>query len=140
MAGTPYVEMVAVMAKYNPFAERGGLRHVAMQEPAKQTLKVAELLASFGMDLQLLGSEKYVARKLEGLTKKQMTALKEVLMKTKHPRIAKEFAGTRHVPYGRATDYQEGIRKADIPKLAKVVKVMGMLLQTKVYLFWSRRH
>ena len=25
-AGTPYVEMVAVMAKYNPFAEKAGMQ------------------------------------------------------------------------------------------------------------------
>jgi len=28
-AGTPYVEMPAVMAKYNPFAEKAGMRKIA---------------------------------------------------------------------------------------------------------------
>ena len=138
LAGTPYVEMVAVMAKYNPFAEHAGLRRVAVQEPAKATLRVADVLASFGFDLQLLGSEKYLLGRLEGLTQEQTSTLKQVLMKTKHPRIAKEFTGTRHVPYGRSADYKIGIENANLTKIAKILKVVGMLLQTKVYLFWIK--
>ena len=138
LAGTPYVEMVAVMAKYNPFAEHAGLRRVAVQEPAKATLRVAHVLAGFGFDLQLLGSEKYLLGKLEDLTQEQTSTLKQVLMRTKHPRIAKEFAGTRHVPYGRSADYKIGVENADLAKTAKIIRVVGMLLQTKVYLFWNK--
>ena len=138
MAGTPYVEMVAVMAKYNPFAEHAGLQRIAMQEASKATLHVADILTEFGFDIQLLGSEKYLLNKLESLTPPQITTLRAVLVKTKHPRIAKEFAGTRHVPYGRAADYKKGIENADLPKIARILKVVGMLLQTKIYLFWSK--
>jgi len=34
-AGTPYVETVAVMARYNPFFEHAGLRKIAESPPAK---------------------------------------------------------------------------------------------------------
>ncbi len=130
--------MIAVMAKYNPFAEHAGLRRVTVQEPAKATLQVVDVLASFGLDLQLMGSEKYLLCKLEGLSQEQMSTLKQVLTKTKHPRLAKEFTGTRHVPYGTSVYYKKGIENANLTKIAKVVKVVGMLLQTKVYLFWSK--
>ena len=64
--------------------------------------------------------------------------MKQVLIRTKHPRISKEFTGTRHVPYGKSADYKIGIENANLTKIAKVVKVVGMLLQTKVYLFWNK--
>ena len=32
LVGTPYVEMIAVMAKYNPFAEKAGMQKIAEQQ------------------------------------------------------------------------------------------------------------
>lgn len=48
MAGTLYVEMVAVMAKYNPFAEKAGMKKVFEQQPSEEALRVADALSSFG--------------------------------------------------------------------------------------------
>jgi len=42
-------------------------------------------------------------------------------------------------PYGRGKLFNELIDKADFEKLAKLLKIMGLLLQTKDYLFWKRR-
>ena len=36
-AGTPYVEMIAVMAKYSPFAEKAGMEKIAEQKPQAQS-------------------------------------------------------------------------------------------------------
>ncbi len=32
LAGTPYVELIAVMAKYSPFAEKAGMQKIIQQE------------------------------------------------------------------------------------------------------------
>ncbi|MGD0071625.1 MAG: hypothetical protein ABSB71_08715 [Candidatus Bathyarchaeia archaeon] len=50
----------------------------------------------------------------------------------------KEFAVSRHQPYGKTSDYVKCIQNADVSKIAKLVKLVGMLLQTKVYLFWKK--
>jgi hypothetical protein len=34
---------------------------------------------------------------------------------------------------------RHGFSEADVPKLARLVKIVGMLLQTKIYLLWSTR-
>ena len=138
MVWTPYVEMVAVMAKYNPFAERAGMRNVVTKEPPEEALRLAEALKDFSFDLQLLSSERYVRSKLEGLNPTQITALREAFVRNDHQRFRKEIAASRHVPYGTTKLYREGIENADLGKLAKLVRVVGVLLQTKVYLFWSR--
>ena len=48
LAGTEYAEMSAVMAKYNPFAEKAGMVRVAMPEPPKEALKVLHVLEKLG--------------------------------------------------------------------------------------------
>ena len=138
LIGTPYVELVAVMAKYNPFAEKAGMRRVLEQTPGKEATVIAEVLKQFGFDLQLLSSERYVRGKLEGLSPEQMVTLKGSFVKNDHQRFRKEIASLRHVPYGTTKAYREGIETADLEKIAKLVKIVGVLLQTKVYLFWNR--
>jgi len=45
-----------------------------------------------------------------------------------------------HKPYGKARLFKEKVETADFEKLAKLIKIVGLLLQTKVYLFWSARN
>ena len=131
------VEMIAVMAKYNPFAEKAGMKKVLEQKPSREVLRVAEVLARLGFDLKLLGSQKHVAETLEFLSLKQIEELKEAFIKHGHPRFRREIAATRHMPYGTTAMYAESIKNADMERIAKLIKIAGMLLQTKVYLFWS---
>ena len=52
-----------------------------------------------------------------------------------HPRFMKEFF--YHKPYGKARLFKEKVDTADFGKLAKLIKIVGLLLQTKVYLRWN---
>ncbi len=137
LAGTTYIEMIAVMAKYNPFAEKAGMQKIAEQQKVESVSGVSEVLLKLGFDLQLIGSERYVRGKLEDLSLEQMSKLKEAFVKNKHPRFKKEFAVSRHQPFGKTSDYVISIQNANVLKMAKLVKLVGMLLQTKVYLVWS---
>ena len=96
LAGTPYVELIAVMAKYSPFAEKAGMRRVAEQQSVEFVSKVSRVLLELGFDMHLLGSERYVKAKLENLTFAQLSLIREALVKNSHPRFKKEFAASRH--------------------------------------------
>ena len=137
LAGTPYVEMIAVMAKYSPFAEKAGMTKIALQQSVESISAVSKALFELGFDMQLLGSDRYIKGKLETLSPEQIRKLKEAFIKNKHPRFKKEFAMSRHQPFGGASDYFVCMMKADSAKLAKLIKLVGVLMQTKVYLFWS---
>jgi ABC-type lipoprotein export system ATPase subunit/GNAT superfamily N-acetyltransferase len=134
--GTEYVEMSAVMAKYNPFAEKAGMTKVLEQQPSKQALKIAEVLKSCGFHLELLGSTSYVLNKLRLLRNTQISAIKKAFIENDHPRFRKVFSGV--LPYGRSPEYGANIEKASLGRLTQLVKICGFLLQTKVYLFWQR--
>jgi len=92
--GTPNVEMIAVMAKYNPFAEKAGMKKVLEQKPSKTVLQVADVLTSLGFDLKLLGSQKHVAETLDRLSSEQLGELKNAFIKHSHPRFRKEISAT----------------------------------------------
>ena len=135
--GTPYVELIAVMAKYSPFAEKAGMQKIAQQQSVESVSAVSKMLLCLGFNLQLLSSERYVREKLQSLNPQQISTLKETFAANNHPRFKKEFSISRHQPFGKTSDYTLALRNANSEKIAKLVKIAGMLLQTKVYLFWA---
>ena len=72
LAGTACVEMVAVMARYNPFAEKAGMTKIVEQHPTREAVNIAEVLQAVGFNTQLLSSSKYVLAKLQGLKASQL--------------------------------------------------------------------
>lgn len=140
IVGTPCVELIAVMAKYSPFAEKAGMQKVAEKQDCKEALEISNLLLRFGFDLQLLSSNHYVTAKLGILDLVQIAELKRLFLKNKHPRFKREFSASRHQPFGKTSEYVEAINNAELSKISKLIKLVGMLLQTKVYLFWSSQY
>ena len=126
------------MAKYSPFAEKAGMKKIAEQKATEKLLETSKVLTEIGFDLQLLGSEHYVQSKLEGLSPEQVSKLKEAFIKNGHLRF-KEIVVGKHQPFGKTSAYNLCVRQADLSKIAKLVKIFGMLLQVKVYLFWSNK-
>jgi ABC-type ATPase with predicted acetyltransferase domain len=137
LVGSPYVELVAVMAKYSPFAEKAGMQKVAEQHSVEGVKNLIQTLAKLGFDLQLIGSQRYVKSILESLNKEQITEIKAAFTANKHPRFKKVIASSRREPYGKTSDYITYIQNAENYKLAKLIKILAMLSQAKVYLFWK---
>jgi len=123
------------MAKYNPFAEKAGMRRIAEQPPSKEALKIATALKELGFNLQLLGSTNYVLDKLRTLGTEDVAEIKKSFVKNPHTRFLKAFSF--HLPFGTKEAYEQEIAKANLDKLSSLIKICGFLMQTKVYLFWS---
>ena len=130
LAGTPFVELIAVMPKYSPFAEKAGMRRVGVQVSVKYVSKISSVLLEWGFDMQFLGSERYVTNKLEGLSPAELGMLREVFRCNRHPRFRKEFGGVgcRQIFFTRV-DWEVAIGVADLVKFAKLIRVVGVLLQ-----------
>jgi ABC-type ATPase fused to a predicted acetyltransferase domain len=136
-AGTPYVEMVVVMAKYSPFAEKAGMKKIAEQQTQQELKPQTQIVAKLGFNLQLIGSQQYVLSVLQSLNEKQIIQLKTAFAASKHPRFKREVASSRHDPYGKTAEYIKYVQEADHQKLAKLIRILAMLSQTKVYLLWE---
>ncbi|MEM2779568.1 MAG: GNAT family N-acetyltransferase [Candidatus Bathyarchaeia archaeon] len=135
LVGTPYVEMPAVMAKYNPFAEKAGMQKIAEQPPPKEAIGIAEILQRLGFNTQLLASEKYVLNRLKSLSEKEIQTIKEAFIKNSHVRFMKYFLC--HMPFGKKQTYAKDVRRASLERLARLIKACSFLMQTKTYLFWK---
>ena len=135
-AGTEYVEMSPVMAKYNPFAEKAGMKRILEQRPPKEAVNIVRVLEGLGFSIQLLGSSTYVVSRLQTLTEKDVLRIREAFAKYRHTRFMKSFS--YHLPFGTKDAYVRGIMAAGLDKLAGLIRICGFLMQTKTYLFWKR--
>lgn len=138
LAGTPYVEMIAVMPKYNPFAEKAGMQKIFIKNPPKEAANVTAELERLGLDLHFLGSQRYILKKLANLTEKQLTELKTVFRQNGHPMYRELLGVIRHKKTEVKKDWATELKAADLEVLTRLVKIAAILLQTKVYLFWHR--
>ena len=99
LAGTPCVETIAVMTKYNPFFEKAGMKRVQETQPALEAIAIRDILAGLGFNTTLLGSEKYTPSKLTTLTHSESLTVKQAFKQHAHLRFMKEFF--YHQPYGK---------------------------------------
>jgi len=134
LCGKPYVETVAVMARYNPFFERAGLVKIAESTPDKSVSTAIERLKTLGLNPLFLSSEKYNMQTLR-TNPTYIEAIREILSSLHSPLLLK-FADS-HDPFGRKAEYQAMMRNASVEKLAKMLRTLAVLAQTKVYLFWA---
>jgi len=132
--GTPLVETTAVMARYNPFFEHAGMTRIHTTTPTKQALAIRDTLEKLGFNTTLLSSENYTQTQLKNLNPTELTTLRQTFAQNYHPRLAKEFFHDE--PYGTHQQYQQRLETANLDKLAKLITVTALLLQTKIYLFW----
>jgi hypothetical protein len=103
--------------------------------------EIAEKLKDLGFDVQLLCSHHYVIDKLQALSPADIDALKEVFCRNSHPRLKKEVTRSgegRNLPWGCLEDYKRSVQEASLERVAGFIRIAGMLLQKKVYLFWER--
>jgi len=131
LCGKPYVEMIAVMAKYNPFAEHAGMIRVCESKPDKSILEAVAKLEKLGFTSYLLAVPEYNKQKLKG----QVLQVKTILKGFSYP-YNRRIAGA----HGRFTkeDYAKWLQKAEKSELARALGRLVQLNQSKVYLFWKR--
>jgi len=138
LVGKPYVETVAVMAKYNSFFERAGMRKIAESRPNPQLVEAVEKLRKLGFNPVFLTSEKTNLVKLRRMSPIEVGEVRNV------------FKGISGGIYGRRLlsiyqafltkeDFEARVESASLERLAKMLRILGFLTQTKVYLFWKKQ-
>jgi ABC-type lipoprotein export system ATPase subunit len=133
-AGTPYVEMVAVMTKYNLFAEKGGLTKIVESKQSEGALDALKKLQALGFNIVMLGSLNYNVKKIKEVGKEEIISILTEL--------SRREGGWRkrllsfHKVYPHHHECIEKMMTLDEEGLAKVLKRLSFLVQTKIYLFW----
>lgn len=140
LAGKPYVETVAVMAKYNPFFERAGMEKIKESTPSKHVLEAIEKLRALGFNPVLLSSEKTNMRRLKKMSNKEVEEVKTVLkaLCRRERGYGRRLLKTKSV-FPKLEETWKAIEKAGLEKLAKTLRILSFLAQTKVYLIWKKQ-
>ena len=134
-AETPYVETLAVMAKYNPFFEKAGMQKIMENKPNKNLLHAIEQLRKLGFNPIMLGSTSQNLNKIKLAKKDEIIKILEELSK-KEGSVRKRLMSTNKV-YPKHEQFTKKIRTLDEKDLATALKKLAFLAQTKVYLFWQ---
>jgi ABC-type ATPase with predicted acetyltransferase domain len=134
-AKTPYVETLAVMAKYNPFFEKAGMQKIMESKPNKNVLHAIEQLQKLGFNPIMLGSISYNLSKIKPIQKTKITKILEELSK-KQGSTRKQLMPTNTV-YPTHQQFTKKIETLNETGLATALKKLAFLAQTKVYLFWQ---
>ena len=135
-AGTKYVEAIAVMARYNPFFEKAEMKKIAEQKSDPTCQRAIEELRKLGFNPILLASKEQNLQRLKELSREEMRQCKNILANVRHPRLRR--AAVPEKPYTNDATYRDALEKAGVEKTAKILRVLSILMQTKVYLLWKR--
>jgi len=136
LTGRRHVELTAVMAQYNPFAERAGMKKILVKEPTEKIVKAVDRLKTLGFNPALLASRSYDERKLSSLSPEGLACVHEALLgvdRHYYRRLARA-----HTPYLKKADFVEWLGAADTGSLAWSLQILSVLAQTKAYLYWCR--
>jgi hypothetical protein len=131
LCGKPNVELIAVMARYNPFAEHAGMTRICESKPDNSIVEAIAKLEKLGFTAYLLSVPEYNKRALEGRVKQ----VKKVLNCFNYP-YNRRIAGA----HGRFSkeDYIDWLQNVEIYDLARAIRRLAQLDQPKVYLFWKK--
>jgi hypothetical protein len=137
LAGKPYVETIAVMAKYNPFFEKAEMTKIVETKPHPEMLKAVEKLRAFGFNPVFLTSERANLIKLGRMSAEEVEGVKMVFKEIKGSVYRKRLTSA-HQAFLVKEEFQALVDAASLEKLAKMLRILGFLTQTKVYLFWKK--
>jgi len=81
LCGRHYVETMAVMAQYNPFFEKAGMKRIAERQPEKSIIKAIQSLEHLGFKPYLLSSQQSNFNNLETMKKAEIQEVRRILLK-----------------------------------------------------------
>ena len=138
LVGREYVETIAVMAKYNPFFERAGMKKIAISTGDETVQRAVKKLVDLGFKQYLLASEEMNLKILRGLSPEEKEEVRKAVLGVS--RIYYKRLRPSRKPYVEKAKFEQFISEASDEVLAKVLSRLAVLAQTKVYLIWKRKN
>ena len=136
LAGKPCVETIAVMAKYNPFFEKAGMTKITQTIPDPKILQAVKELSNLEFNPVFLTSEKNNLNKLQNMPQTKIEEVKKILKRV--PGLYRKRIAGKKQAFLTKNDFGTIVEAADNNKLAKMLRILGFLTQTKMYLFWKQ--
>jgi ABC-type transport system involved in cytochrome c biogenesis ATPase subunit/GNAT superfamily N-acetyltransferase len=136
-AGTPCVEAVAVMAKYNPFFEKAGMTRVAESKPNPHVNGALERLEKLGFDNELLSATGLTKQNIQKVDKEKIVEILAELSK-RDVIVRRRLACLKNV-YPKQEEFMQKISQFNAGELAGTLRKLRFFAQSKAYLFWNSK-
>lgn len=136
MVGRRYVELITVMAEYNPFAERAGMNRIQETKPHPSVWTAMDRLHGVGVDSTMMASEAYNLRRLKEISDEEINEVREILLGVSTHYYKRLMSTGR--PYVRKAEFRDWVATQPRERLSHCLSIFSVLRETKVYLFWSR--
>ena len=120
-----------------PFFEMAGMRKVAESKLNVHVAAALEKLEVLGFDVSLLSGLGYGERVVSEVGREPILGVLEELS-LRDGGVRRRLVGLRSV-YPRHGEFMAKLVELDVAGLAKTLKRLSFLAQTKVYLFWSKK-
>ena len=113
------------------------MKKILESKPNPAVLEAVERLRMLGFNPVFLSSEKCNIRQLRGLrSARHVKAILKDLSEAVG--IYRKRLWSSHKAHMPKEEFNNCIDKAPLKKLAKMLRILGFLTQTKVYLFWKK--
>jgi ABC-type lipoprotein export system ATPase subunit len=135
-AGTPYVEAVAVMARFNPFFEKAGMQRIAVSKPNENLTNALADLRKLGFNVDLLTSKDYCTTKLAEIGAENVVKILTEL--SRKGKIARKALLALPTAYPTHAAFTKKLDTLNQQQLAVVLQRLSFHMQPKVYLNWRK--
>jgi ABC-type ATPase with predicted acetyltransferase domain len=135
LCGRRYVETMAVMAQYNPFFEKAGMKKITERQPDESVLEAIRSLEQLGFKPYLLSSQQANINMLNTLSEAELRKMKKIILQIKTVYI-KRLRSTA-VMFLKKEEFKKWLKESPNDILAKVLARIAVLAEKKTYLFWT---
>ncbi len=135
ICGRRHVELIAVMAQYNPFAEKAGMKLILKREPHQSISNSIEQLRKIGFNPTMMSSIAYNRRKLYE-NDHQIDKVREALLSVSTSYYKRLMSSGK--PYVTNAKFREWLSEQPLARLGRCLSILSVLNQTKAYLYWCR--
>lgn len=134
LVGRRHVELVAVMADYNPFAEKAGMTLIQVTPPPSTVTGAVERLRDLGFNPALISQPSHNYDTLRSLTPEAAERVREAILGTGAVYYRRIIGGR---PYVGREETERWLTEQPPERLAKAIRNLAVLSQPKAYLHWS---
>ncbi len=127
----PHVELIAVMAQYNPFAEKAGMRLIQVTAPHSSVVQAIDSLRDIGFNPVLMASVKHNQEILNKLDREPLNRILLGVNTIYYKRLTRSSR-----PYLKKAEFKKWLNEQTNDSLARTLATLSILSQSKAYLYW----
>ncbi len=137
LSPTRFTETVAVMARYNPFFEKGGMVKVCDYKVQPYIADALNVTLKYGFNTTFLTSPSYVQSKLEAFKPDELQKFKEEFIQVCRGPVLYDYIKNRGFN-PKNPDFRVKLAEADNELFVRIIARLSVMASPKIYLAYDK--